>query len=183
MLYIMRHGKTEWNDRKKLQGQTDIPLNEDGILMARKASEEYKDINFDICYSSPLIRAKQTAELVLEGRDIPIVFDERLKEMKFGEYEGIENSFSIPDCPINVLFKNPENYIPPSDNCESFKALFKRTGEFLEDRVYPLLEEGKDVLIVGHGAMNLSIICQVNDIPLERFWETPIVNCKLLKLI
>ena len=59
MLYIMRHGKTDWNAKHKLQGRTDIPLNEEGIQMAEQAKEKYKDVNFDICYCSPLVRAKQ----------------------------------------------------------------------------------------------------------------------------
>ena len=70
----MRHGKTDWNAKHKLQGRTDIPLNEEGIQMAEQAKEKYKDVNFDICYCSPLVRAKQTAEIVLEGRNIPIVY-------------------------------------------------------------------------------------------------------------
>lgn len=77
----MRHGKTDWNAKHKLQGRTDIPLNEEGIQMAEQAKEKYKDVNFDICYCSPLVRAKQTAEIVLEGRNIPIVYDDRLMEM------------------------------------------------------------------------------------------------------
>ena len=89
MLYIMRHGKTDWNAKHKLQGRTDIPLNEEGIQMAEQAKEKYKDVNFDICYCSPLVRAKQTAEIVLEGRNIPIVYDDRLMEMCFGVYEGL----------------------------------------------------------------------------------------------
>ena len=89
MLYIMRHGKTDWNAKHKLQGRTDIPLNEEGIQMAEQAKEKYKDVNFDICYCSPLVRAKQTAEIVLEGRNIPIVYDDRLMEMCFGVYEGV----------------------------------------------------------------------------------------------
>ena len=86
MVYIMRHGKTDWNAKHKLQGRTDIPLNEEGIQMAEQAKEKYKDVNFDICYCSPLVRAKQTAEIVLEGRNIPIVYDDRLMEMCFGVY-------------------------------------------------------------------------------------------------
>ena len=78
MLYILRHGKTDWNAAHKLQGKTDIPLNEEGINMAHDAAKECRDIHFDVCYSSPLIRAKQTAEIVLEGRDIPIITDSRL---------------------------------------------------------------------------------------------------------
>ena len=71
MLYIMRHGKTDWNVLHKLQGRTDIPLNEEGRRMAEAAREKYKDINFDVCYCSPLIRARETAQIFLKERDIP----------------------------------------------------------------------------------------------------------------
>ena len=67
MLYIMRHGRTDWNVRHKLQGRTDIPLNEEGRRMAEKAREEYRDVPLDICFCSPLIRARETAEIVLRG--------------------------------------------------------------------------------------------------------------------
>ena len=88
MLYIMRHGKTDWNIQHKLQGRTDIPLNEEGRQMAKQAREDYLNIPIDICYCSPLIRARETAELVLQGRNIPILYDDRLIEMGFGIYEG-----------------------------------------------------------------------------------------------
>lgn len=109
MLYIMRHGKTEWNELHKLQGRTDIPLNEEGRQMAKIAGEKYKDINFDVCYCSPLVRAKETAKLVLEGRNVPIIYDERLREMSFGIYEGMENPAKATDSPIRTFFKEPEN--------------------------------------------------------------------------
>jgi probable phosphoglycerate mutase len=183
MLYIMRHGKTEWNIKHKLQGRTDIPLNDEGRRMAENAGKEYADVHFDVCYCSPLIRAKETAEIVLKGRNIPIIFDERLVEMSFGVYEGIENSFEVPDCPINVLFKEPEKYVTPVENAESLDALYSRTGEFIKEVVEPQLQQGKDILIVGHGAMNSSIVCQIKGIPVERFWSAGIENCKLMKLI
>ena len=81
MLYIMRHGKTDWNALHKLQGRTDIPLNEEGRLMALKAHEEYKSWNIDVCYCSPLIRAVETAQIVLKNRGIPIITDERRGNM------------------------------------------------------------------------------------------------------
>ena len=65
MLYIIRHGKTDWNELHKLQGRTDIPLNENGRQMAREAGQRYKEVHFDICFCSPLVRAKETAELLL----------------------------------------------------------------------------------------------------------------------
>lgn len=181
MLYIIRHGKTEWNEIHKLQGRTDIPLNEEGRAMAREAADRYKDIHFDICFCSPLVRARETAEILLEGRDVPITFDDRLIEMSFGIYEGVENSFAVGDCPVNVLFEHPEQYEPVPGG-ESLEQLYARTGEFIADVVNPLLDEGKDVLIVGHGAMNSSIVCQIKDVPLKDFWSAGIENCKLMQL-
>lgn len=182
MLYIMRHGKTEWNAMHKLQGRTDIPLNEEGREMAEKAREEYKNLNIDICYCSPLVRAKETAEIVLRGRNIPILTDDRLVEMSFGEYEGVENSFHIPDCPINVLYQNPAEYTESIGGAETFQELFKRTGEFLKEIIEPGLQQGKDILIVGHGAMNASIVCQIKNLPIEQFWSSGLAQCKILKL-
>ena len=133
MFYIIRHGKTDWNVLHKLQGRTDVPLNDEGRQMAEAARAEYQDVHFDICFCSPLIRAKETAEILLKGRNIPILTDERLVEMGFGSYEGLENSFQIPDCPINELFFHPENYTSPPGGAESLDSLFARTGEFLRD--------------------------------------------------
>lgn len=183
MLYVIRHGKTDWNAKHKLQGRTDIPLNDEGRLMAERAREEYKDVNFDICYCSPLIRAKETAEILLKGRDVPIITDDRLMEMSFGTYEGTENSFDDPLCPINIIFREPQNYKASVGGAETFEELYARTGEFLRDVALPQVDRGKDVLIVGHGAMNSSIVCQVRGIPIEKFWSAGIENCKLMKLI
>ncbi|MBO4592414.1 MAG: histidine phosphatase family protein, partial [Eubacterium sp.] len=88
MLYIIRHGKTDWNVMHKLQGKTDVPLNDEGRAMAEQAREEYQDVHFDIAFCSPLSRARETAEILLRGRDIPIITDDRLTEMSFGIYEG-----------------------------------------------------------------------------------------------
>jgi len=182
MLYIIRHGKTDWNVRHKLQGRTDVPLNEEGRRMAEAAREAYRDVPFDICFCSPLVRARETAEILLRDREIPIVTDDRLAEMSFGDYEGIENSFQIPDCPINILFQEPEKYTSPPGGAESLEELFARTGAFLRERAEPLLREGKDVLIVGHGAMNSSIVCQVRQLPVAQFWSAGIENCRLMRL-
>ena len=73
--------------------------------MAEQAKEKYKDVNFDICYCSPLVRAKQTAEIVLEGRNIPIVYDDRLMEMCFGVYEGVTHPSQIEGSPIRKLLR------------------------------------------------------------------------------
>lgn len=182
MLYIIRHGQTDWNVKHKLQGQTDIPLNDEGRRMAALAGEKCRDINFDICFCSPLIRAGETAELILKDRAVPIIVDNRLAEMSFGRYEGVENSFSISDCPINVLFERPEDFVA-EEGVESLDELFSRTGEFLKDEIYPRLDQGLDILIVGHGAMNCSIISRIKGTDYSRFWDWLTGNCELIKLL
>lgn len=181
MLYIMRHGQTDWNVLRKLQGRTDIPLNEEGRRMAEEVRNECLQIGFDICYTSPLIRARETAETALRDSGVPVIPDDRLKEMCFGIYEGVENSSSVPGSPMQTFFEHPEDY-KGAENGETFEELFSRTGEFIREVLRPALAEGKKVLVVGHGAMNCSIICQINELPLEKFWDAGIPNCKLIRL-
>ncbi|MCR5591175.1 MAG: histidine phosphatase family protein, partial [Lachnospiraceae bacterium] len=144
---------------------------------------KYKDINIDICYCSPLSRALETARIFLQGRDVPIVTDERLKEMSFGIYEGSERVLEKDGHPLRALFAEPEKYVVPAEGGESFDELFARTGEFLDEVITPAIEAGSDVLIVGHGAMNTSIICRMRKIPLKDFWSVGIEQCTLTKLI
>ena len=150
--------------------------------MAAEAGKQYSDIHIDICYSSPLERAKETAEIFLKGRSVPVYTDDRLVEMGFGVYEGIENSFAIDDCPINTLFKKPEKYVTVEGG-ESFEELFARTGEFIDNVVMPQVNKGKDILIVGHGAMNCSIIAKFRGTQLDKFWDGKTDNCQVVKLI
>ncbi len=181
-LYVIRHGMTDWNVIKKIQGHTDIPLNDEGIKMAEEAAAKYRDVHFDICFCSPLSRARRTADILLNGRDVAIEYDDRLRELSFGEYEGLEYPTLPDDHPVKAAFLDPDNYIPGSGG-ESLKDLVARTGEFLEEKVYPLINDGKDVLIVGHGGADSAITLNVRNIPIARFWEEGIENCVLKRLI
>ncbi|MBR3629334.1 MAG: histidine phosphatase family protein [Oscillospiraceae bacterium] len=182
MLYIMRHGTTDWNVLHKLQGRTDIPLNAEGKALAEQAAREYSGVHFDICYCSPLSRARETAEIVLRGREVPILTDDRLTEMCFGICEGTQSCFTQTESPVKTLFFHPEQYTNPPEGAESLEELFARTGAFLREVAEPALAAGKDVLIVGHGAMNSSIISQIRKLPLSEFWSAGIENCKLMRL-
>ncbi|MBP5252358.1 MAG: histidine phosphatase family protein, partial [Lachnospiraceae bacterium] len=97
--------------------------------------------------------------------------------------EGTENYFDDPACPVNTFFTSPETYHEAPPGGESIDDLMNRTGEFLNEKVRPFLEGGKDVLIVGHGAMNSAIITRIRNLPLEDFWNEGIENCKLKKLL
>ncbi len=87
-LLLTRHGQTGWNVEGKIQGQTDTELNETGIKQAEVIREKLFNQKIDIIISSPLKRARKTAEIIARGRDIPIIIDERLSERDFGEFEG-----------------------------------------------------------------------------------------------
>ena len=99
-IYMIRHGETDWNKKRKLQGQVDIPLNEFGRLLAKETAPALADVPFAVCYTSPLKRAAETARLVLGDREVPIVPDKRIQEMSFGEFEGLccrEEGWNIRD--------------------------------------------------------------------------------------
>ena len=182
VLYL-RHGRTDWNEEHRLQGEVDIPLNETGRQMAYDAAEKYKDIDFDICYCSPLKRAQETARIFLADRNpaVEIITDNRLHEMCFGDYEGVKNIRQKPECPVYLLFEEPEKYVA-KDGAESFEELYHRTGEFIEQVLRPQLEAGKNVLVVGHGAMNCSIVNQFRGTPIKDFWKDMQGNCELLRV-
>jgi len=181
MLYMLRHGQTDWNKEWKLQGQVDIPLNDAGRNMAIEAGKRHKDINIDMCFCSPLNRARETAELFLKGRDVPITGDDRLKEMSFGNYEGFVNVLQDKTCPISDFFHAPDRY-KAEGGAESIEELAARTAEFYTQVVAPLLDNGKDILLVGHGAMNCALIGGILNIPKRDFWKPMTDNCKLITI-
>ena len=84
---MVRHAKTDYNEKGLVQGMTDIPLNEEGIMQAMKLKSKLKDIKFDLCFSSPLKRTLKTAKIIV-GDDFPIITDELLIERNMGTYEG-----------------------------------------------------------------------------------------------
>jgi broad specificity phosphatase PhoE len=89
VFYIFRHGETDWNKERKCQGHTDIALNETGVLQAHELAHKVLDFNIEVIYSSDLSRAKQTGSIVAEKLNVPIKFDSRLREMSYGEAEGM----------------------------------------------------------------------------------------------
>ncbi len=178
-LYILRHGTTPWNQKHLLQGWSDIPLDEHGIRLAKELHEALQDVHFDLCYTSPLLRAKQTAELVLEGRRVPTIEDERLKEMCFGKYEGRDVSRSNPnleDWLRRALSTEMEAYRTPEDG-ESPQQVIERTGRFLKDVCEQFGNDDKRILISTHGAASRAMM---NNLWGGDFWHGSIpLNCTI----
>lgn len=169
-LYIVRHGETDWNKALKLQGQTDIPLNEKGIKLAEITALGLKKVHFDYIFSSPLSRAYKTAEILRMGRTINIVTDDRLKEISFGDYEGVKSS-EISD-EIDVFFHDPENYIPPNGG-ETYEHLYERVKSFITDVIIPLSNNNPNatVLLVAHGALNKAIKIYLQHLEIKNIWD------------
>lgn len=133
ILYIIRHGETEWNKMGKMQGKTDISLSEDGRKLAQKTADGLKNIKFDYIFSSPLERAYETACIIKGDRGIEIVKDERLIEIGFGLYEGTvveERKGSIA-----LFFDDPQNYVAEK-GAESYESLLARTKAFIENVLF-----------------------------------------------
>ncbi len=183
-LYIVRHGETEWNKEKLLQGNTDIPLSENGRLLAKISGEALADTPFDHIYSSPLKRAYETACLFRGSQNVPIIRDDRLKELCFGEYEGQNMSLLLkdPNCPFHYFFRQPQFYqAPPSG--ESLEHLCARAADFMTSVILPLQENCHRVMIVAHGAINKALMTYVKGHELSQFWSGGLQkNCNVILL-
>ena len=173
-IYLVRHGETDWNQAGLLQGQTDIDLNAQGFDQAAEAAERLKDVHFEIAFCSPLIRARHTAETIVGDRKISLTADERLRELNFGPWEGVDIR-TIKD-ETSQPFTNPGGYIPP-EGAESFEQLYARSGEFVEQVLLPLEGTYDTVLVVAHGGVNRSILNPVLQIPVSDFWRIHMGNC------
>ena len=110
-LYVMRHGTTDWNLERRMQGSHNIQLNDEGRALARVTAEALKDLRIYYIYSSTLDRAYETATIIRGDRDIEIVKDDRLKEFCFGEYEG-KAPEERPE-KVKLFFNDPPAYEPP----------------------------------------------------------------------
>ena len=180
LIYIVRHGLTEWNKLKKLQGAADVPLAKEGILLAEKTGEALRNVRFDICFTSPLSRAKQTAECVLGKRDVPIIPDKRIQEMSFGEFEGLccrEEGWNIPDPGFRNFFNAPEVYQPPKGG-ESFEEVRARLNNFLEELYQKEELQDKNVLLSTHGAALCGILSLMKGLPISGYWQQGVhKNC------
>ena len=168
MLYIIRHGQTELNSRKVLQGRSDHPLNETGVAQAREAAEKLKGVRFDAVWSSPLVRAVQTARIVAHYREPRI--DGRLIEMEYGPYEGL----GLDALPPEVLtFFSDFVHNPAPEGMEPLQSVVERAGAFLNDRC----RTDETVLISTHAIAMKGILEYLTPESHGSYWSKYIGNC------
>lgn len=143
---FVRHGETDWNSQGKQQGKADIPLNEKGLQQAQKTAELLSNMEFDHVYCSPLMRARQTAQVICEGRKVPITYDERISERDMGEFQGKRweefDTRKFWDYNADVHYEKAEN----------IQDFYKRVYDFL-DSLKDKEQKDESVLIVSHGGV------------------------------
>ena len=175
-IYLMRHGETDANRNKVLQGQLDIPLNEKGRQQARDAAKELQGIVFDKIYSSPLIRAVETGELASGVDRENFIMDRRIREIGVGEAEG--KPFASLGAGFSDFFGAPEQY-KPCNGAESFSELVERVGEFLAEIK---TDKEENVLILSHGAAIHAMLLVIGGYGIDEFWSVNIGNCGICEI-
>ncbi len=176
-LYIIRHGETQWNVQKRLQGTSDTELNEKGITLAKVTGKALMDVPFYCCFTSPLKRASETARLVLNGREIPVYPDERIQEISFGNWEGREAAL-LPPSMLDNFFHHTERYQAPEGG-EELSQICARTKAFWEDITSREELQDKTILIASHGCAVRALLQNVyEDASVENFWHGKVPpNC------
>lgn len=180
-LYIIRHGQTVWNKERRLQGSTDIMLNEEGIRLAKLTGEKLKNVYFDKIYSSPLTRAYDTACYIRGDRDIPIVKDERIRELCFGKLEGrnIDEMAADKNSHFQHFFDEPELYVP-DEKGETLESIRERGADFLKTEIEIHESDYERVMIVAHGAMNRALLSHIKKSDIKNFWGRAVQkNCSV----
>ena len=170
-IYLVRHGETEWNRTRRFQGRSNLPLNQEGKKQVRALALALKNDPLTAIYTSPLIRAFETARLIkVFHPSTPIIEEKGLIEMNLGEFDGMKVQDWAEQYPdIRKSWnKNPASVKMPGG--ESLKEVQARAKETLE-RITRIYSTDTTILISSHNFVNLTILCDLLKIPLNRFRE------------
>lgn len=170
-LIFIRHGQTDLNFKRAYQGRINTPINETGTWHAKQLKEKLRDFKIDKIYTSPLKRAKETLEIVLENRekDIPIKEDRRIEEIDFGVWDTVpyEEAMIGYEEEYKAFLDDYENFTFPKG--ESFKDFFNRCCDFLEDIIDDSSNE--TILVASHGGVLRVFMCYLLGLPRSMFYN------------
>lgn len=171
-IYIIRHGETDWNREGIYQGQTDTSLNENGRQTARELGKILSRINFSAIYSSDLLRARETAEIINDFLNVPIYYTQDLRELDFGDWTGISIWKMGEKDP--ELFKkwqeDPWNISPPGG--ETFRELTERVIRVLEE--ITKRHKSENILVVSHAGPIKAMIFGLLSATGKAYWNIKI---------
>lgn len=180
MLYVVRHGETQFNVEKRYAGQTDVPLNERGIQQAQELAEKLEREPFDVIVTSSLLRARMTAEQVAEyHKDIPLVVMEEFREVCVGVYEGLTRE-EVQDRYPELWERNCTRQVDDAPTGgETTRQVDIRVAKGLAilKEKYP----EKRVLLVCHGFVSRAINRQMRGLSFDEMHEFSLGNCEVVK--
>lgn len=167
-IYLVRHGQTVWNEEGKLCGSSDVPLSEKGNQQAQKLAERLKNVKISAIYSSPLERAKQTAQAIASFHQIPVYFEPDLREIDYGDWEGMRVSEVIEKFTEleNLRRNEPMKFVAPKG--EPMKIFTERVIATVQKIASNHFNE--TLCVVAHQTVNRFIICWALDMDF-RFWH------------
>ena len=172
-IWVTRHGQTNLNKRKLMQGRTDEPLNETGIRQAMEARKSIGDMVFDAVYASPLDRAVTTASIIGNVDRSQIIIDPRIIETDFGKYE--KRHYFLMGPAMTLYWALPEVF-PAPKTVETISSMVERSSEFLKE----LEEKDYDnVLISCHGGIIRAISGYLEDRENGISWRPKPHNCEI----
>ena len=168
--FLVRHGETAWNDEGRAQGHVDTPLNVVGRRQAKLAAARLAGVSFAAAYSSDLPRALEAARLLVKGRSTHLCASPDLRELSYGEWEGVTYEEVQARFPILYaeLMSGDVAFAPPGG--ESVEDLVHRVGA-LHERLRRTHCEGENVLVVGHGGSLRALLISVLELPVTSFWR------------
>jgi 2,3-bisphosphoglycerate-dependent phosphoglycerate mutase len=152
-LVLVRHGKSEWNEKGLWTGWRDIPLAPKGFEEARATGEQLKDMHFDYAYTSALIRAQQTLDEILKviRQNPPVIKNQALNERDYGDYTE-KNKWDIQkEVGEEAFQKIRRSWDFPPPNGESLKMVYERVLPYYTSEIEPKLKDNKNVIIAAHG--------------------------------
>ncbi len=174
-LLLVRHGETEWNRASRFQGQIDIPLNDNGRKQGEKAAEFLKQVPIDFAVSSPMLRPKETAEIILQPHSqVTLEFLDDFREISHGLWEG-KLEAEIKDEYADLLRRwqeAPETVQMPEG--ENLQQVLERAVACWDEMVKSVADsptELKTGIIVAHDAINKVILCYILGLGTESFWS------------
>ena len=172
-IYVTRHGQTDYNKKGMMQGRSDIPLNEVGIAQATERRKMLGDIKFDAVYSSPLIRAVKTAQIIGNVPEEEIIKDERIIEASFGKYE-LMNYYGT-GIPMMLYWSFPELFKAP-EGVETIQEMIDRTSSFLKELEQ---KDYENVLVACHGGIIRPIRGYLENKKSGIIWRPRPKNCEI----
>jgi broad specificity phosphatase PhoE len=177
-IWLVRHGQTDWNLTGRWQGQApEAPgLNDAGCRQALAVQDQLKDLHFSAIYSSDLLRARQTAELIAEPLGLTVNLEPRLREMNLGAWEGMLFNEIEAQYPQDLAARARDPFHTRATQGESPLDVTERVMATVNE--IAIKHQDEPVLIVSHGVPLAVIICRVQGIPLNKVYDHIPENAK-----